>query len=113
EGGGAMTKFAIFFTFTGATVKRLIDHPSDRAAAVAATCESAGGRLVAYYLMFGAWDGFIIIEVPDSRSAAAVSLAVSSTGALDRLETHELVEPDDLAGILAQAGSLTYSPPGA
>ena len=69
-----MAKFALFFRFTGQSIKGLIDHPSDRAAVVAELCESAGGRMESYYLMFGEWDGFVVAEVPDSKAAAALSL---------------------------------------
>ena len=108
-----MAKYAIFFAFKGETVKSLIDKPSDRAAVVSKLCEAAGGRMESYYLMFGQWDGFVVAEVPDSKAAAAVSLAVSSSGAFAHLETHELIEVGDLGGIVETAGSLTYTPPGA
>lgn len=108
-----MAKFAVFFRFTGGAVKGLIEHPSDRAAVVSRLCEAAGGRMDAYYLMFGDWDGFVIADVPDSKAAAAVSLAVTSSGAFQHVETHELMEASELAGVLSTAGSLTYTPPGA
>lgn len=108
-----MAKYAVFFRFTGATVKAMMDRPRDRAAVVATLAESAGGRMEAYYLMFGGWDGFVIVEMPDSAAAAAMSLAVSSTGAFAQVETHELVEAGDLQDILARSASLSYTPPGA
>lgn len=107
-----MAKFAVFFTFKGETIKALIDRPSDRAAVVSAMCEAAGGRMDAYYLMFGQWDGFVIADVPDSRAAAAISLAVSASGAFAHLETHELLEAGELGDVLSKAGSLSYTPPG-
>jgi uncharacterized protein with GYD domain len=108
-----MAKYAIFFKFTGATIKGMMDRPSDRAAVVSTLLEGVGGRMESYYLMFGGWDGFVVCEAPDSAAAAAVSLAVTSTGAFASLETHELIEVTGLAGILAKASSLTYSAPGA
>jgi uncharacterized protein with GYD domain len=107
-----MAKYAVFFRFTSAAVKGLMELPSDRATVVASLCSAAGTRMESYHLMFGTWDGFVVFEVPDSLSAAAVSLAVTSTGAFATLETHELIESDDLNGILAKASSLTYTPPG-
>ena len=107
-----MAKFAVFFTFKGETIKAMMDSPSDRAAVVSGLCEAAGGRMDAYYIMFGEWDGFVIADVPDSRAAAAISLAVSSTGAFARLETHELLEASELEGVLGTASGLTYTPPG-
>jgi uncharacterized protein with GYD domain len=107
-----MAKFAVFFTFKGDTIKGLMDKPSDRAAVVSSLCEAAGGRMESYYLMFGAWDGFVIADVPDSKAAAAISFAVSSTGAFAHIETHELLEASELAGLLSRAASLPYTPPG-
>ena len=108
-----MAKFVVFFTFKGETVKALMNKPSDRAAAVREMAGAAGGRMDAYYLMFGAWDGMVIIDVPDSRAAAVVSLATASSGAFARLETHELIEPSELPDLLSQAGQLNYSAPSA
>jgi uncharacterized protein with GYD domain len=107
-----MAKFAVFFTLRGETIKNMMSRPSDRAAVVNSMCEQVGGRLESYYMMFGAHDGFVIADVPDSASAAAISLAVSSTGAFAHIETAELIEVSAINGILETAGSLTYTPPG-
>jgi uncharacterized protein with GYD domain len=107
-------KFAIFFTLTPETVKAAMDRPSDRAAVASGLLESVGGRLDAYYWMFGQYDGFVIFDVADSTSAGAVSLAVSSTGAFARLETHELIPADQVQPLLDRAKSARerYTPPG-
>jgi uncharacterized protein with GYD domain len=112
EGARAMLKYAIFFKLKGETVRAMMERPSDRAEVVAKMCESAGGRMESYYFMFGAWDGFVIAEIPDSKSAAAMSLAVSSSGAFAQIETHELVEAGDIQDILGRSASLAYTPPG-
>ncbi len=62
-------------------------------------------------LMFGQYDGFVIVDLPDSRAAAASSLAVSSTGAFEHLETHELIEAEDVTPILEQAKGITSQLP--
>jgi hypothetical protein len=49
---------------------------------------------------------------PDSHTAAAVSLAATSSGAFAHFETHELIEASDLAGIAERARGITYQPPG-
>ncbi|HZZ97468.1 MAG TPA: GYD domain-containing protein [Jatrophihabitantaceae bacterium] len=107
-----MAKFAIFFKFKAETIKAMMANPSDRGAVVNKLCESAGGRMLAYYLMFGQWDGFVVFEVPDSAGAGAVSLAVTSTGAFGAIETHELIDTARFAAMLGSAGGLTYTPPG-
>ena len=110
-----MAKYALFFSLKGDAVAGLMDRPSDRAAVVGAALDTVGGRLDAYYWMFGPFDGFVIIDVPDSASAAAVSLAVGSTNALDRVETYELFGSDEVASLLERAKAVraNYQPPGA
>lgn len=109
-----MPHYAVFFTFRPEAVKALIDKPSDRAAMVSALCADAGASMESYYLMMGsAYDGFTVVDAPDSATVAAISLAVTGTGAFAHLETHELLESGDLGGILAQASGLAYQPPGA
>jgi uncharacterized protein with GYD domain len=108
-----MPSYAVFFTLRPEAVKGLIEKPSDRAAAVRALCGSAGGSMESYQLMIGSeFDGFTVVSAPDSATLAAVSLAVTATGAFSHLETHELIAADQIGGILEQASGLTYSAPG-
>ena len=110
-----MATYAIFFTLKAETVSGMMRNPSDRAAVVSKLLESVGGTLEAYYWMLGQWDGFVVVTAPDSASAAAVSLAVSSTGAFGHLETHELFDASEINGLLERAKSFSgqYTPPGA
>jgi uncharacterized protein with GYD domain len=62
------------------------DHPA----------HSVSGSLESAYWMFGAHDEFAVVDVPDSVRAAALSVAVGSTGAFKHLETHELLTQDQL-----------------
>jgi uncharacterized protein with GYD domain len=107
-----MSKYAVFFTLKSEAIARAMEQPSDRVTVVSKAVESAGGKLEAYYLMFGQYDGFVIVELPDSRAAAATSLAVSSTGVFEHLETHELIEAEDLNPLLEQAKDITAQLPG-
>jgi uncharacterized protein with GYD domain len=103
----------VLFRLTGETVKRFLAKPSDRAAAVRQLAESAGGTLESYYWMFGQHDGAAVIELPDSHTAAALSLAVTSSGAFTQFETHELIDAGDLTAIAERAKEISYQPPGA
>jgi uncharacterized protein with GYD domain len=108
-----MAKFAIFFTFKGDTIRGMMEHPSDRAAVVGGMLDSVGGKLQAYYLMFGDHDGMVIADVPDAASAATISLAVSASGAFAHIETTQLFDPGEMNDMLARAKDISYSPPGA
>jgi uncharacterized protein with GYD domain len=108
-----MAKYLVLFSFTAETARQFIAKPSDRAAVVRRLAEAAGGGMESYYWMFGQYDGLVIFEMPNSQSAAALSLAVISSGAFDRFETHELIESGDLGQIAGLARGITYQPPGA
>ena len=109
-----MPKYAIFFRLTSPTIAAAMETPTDRSAVVSRLCEEAGGHLESYYWMFGDYDGFAIAELPDSRAAAAVALAVNSTGAFSHFATHELIPADEVNDRLEAANRLrkVYTPPG-
>ena len=107
-----MAKFAALFSFKPEVTARMIEKPSDRAAAARDLAKSIGGDLLAYYWMLGKYDGIAIFELPDSKSMMAVSAAVTSTGTFSRFETHEVVAAEDIAGILEKAKQVRYRPPG-
>lgn len=110
-----MPQYAVFFQIKDDAVARMIDHPSDRVAAVAAALEQVDGQVKAYYWMLGEYDGFVITEVPDSLSAAGVSVAVTSTGAFARVVTQELIDAGDIDAVLTKAKTVkgAYTSPGA
>jgi uncharacterized protein with GYD domain len=107
-----MPKYVVFFSYSTEAVEKLTEQPESRLQAVKGLVESAGGRLESYYLMFGQFDGLLIFEVPSAEMASAISLAVSRTGAVTRIETHELINPDHLPAIASRAKALDYKPPG-
>ena len=108
-----MAKYLALFGFTGETIKRFVMNPSDRSAVIRELVESVGGSLECYYWMFGQYDGMAIVEMPDSHTYAAATLAIISSGSFTHLETHELMEADDLAAIAERAREIAYQPPGA
>ncbi|HXZ78136.1 MAG TPA: GYD domain-containing protein [Streptosporangiaceae bacterium] len=109
-----MAKYASFFSYSSETWARMINSPGDRSAALRQVLDVVGGSLESIHWMFGPYDGIAILQVPDSISAAAVSVAVGSTGTFKHLETHELFTQDQLSQTLAQAKNVTrtYQPPG-
>lgn len=109
-----MAKYAIFFSYSSDTWARMIKSPGDRTAAIRQLTDSVGGTLDAAYWMFGAHDGIVVVDVPDSIRAAALSVAVGSTGSFKHLETHELFTQEQLGQMLSHAKDATqlYQPPG-
>lgn len=108
-----MPRFITFFSYTGESAKAMIDHPSDRSAAAKTLVESLGGTLEAFYWMHGHHDGFLISNLPDAVTAAALAGAVGATGAIGGLETHQIFDHDEQAAIVQRAAIArkAYKPP--
>jgi uncharacterized protein with GYD domain len=109
-----MAKHAIFFSYSSDAWARMIKSPGDRAAAVRQLADSLGGSLESIYWMSGAHDGIVIVDFPDSIGAAALSVAVGSTGPFKHVETHELFTQEQLSEMLSRAkdGTQAYRAPG-
>jgi uncharacterized protein with GYD domain len=110
-----MAAYALFFSYTPQTWERMMSNPSDRAAAAREVIESSGGTLEVLYFMLGDRDGFAVIHVPGTEDIAALSIAISSSGAFSHVETRALIAPQELGGVLQKAAAArgAYSPPGA
>ena len=107
-----MAKYMALFNFTSEAIRRFVANPSDRAAVVRGMVESVGGHLECYYWVFGQYDGMAVFEMPDAHTTAATSMAIVSSGAFTRFETHELIETSDLTAIADRAREIVYQPPG-
>jgi len=107
-----MAKYMALFNLSSDAIRRFVAHPSDRAAIVRGLVEDHHGSLECYYWMFGQYDGMAVFEMPDARTKAAMSLAITSSGAFTHFETHELIEANDLIAIAERARDIAYQPPG-
>ena len=88
---------------------RLKDGGSKRRAAAERAIKDLGGKLEAFYFAFGDTDAFVIADIPDNMSAAAVALAVSASGAV-HAKTTVLMTPEEMDQ--ATKKSVSYRPPG-
>ena len=73
-----MAKYVTFFTYTSDTWARMIQSPGDRTAAIRQLTDSLGGSVECIYWMFGTHDGIVIADMPDSISAAVLSVTVGA-----------------------------------
>ena len=77
-----MPKYLVQANYVDKGLKGLLkEGGSSRRAAVEKLFESVGGKVEAFYYAFGGTDVFIIADIPDNVSAAALSLTVNATGA--------------------------------
>jgi uncharacterized protein with GYD domain len=82
---------------------------SARRAAIAKMAEGVGGKLETFYYAFGDVDAYVIVDVPDSVTAAAAALAINQTGAVT-VKTVVLIPPEDMDK--AGKKAVEYRPPG-
>lgn len=78
--------------------------------AVAKVAESVGGSLESFHFAFGDSDAYVIVDLPDNESAAAVALTVNASGGATT-KTVVLLTPDEVDA--AAKRSVDYRPPGA
>ena len=106
-----MSKYLFQANYLGGDgVKGLLkDGGSGRRAAVDQLFGSVGGRVEAFYYAFGETDVFIIADLPDNASAAALALKVSA-GGLVTIRTTVLLTAEEVDQ--AAKKGVSYRPPG-
>jgi uncharacterized protein with GYD domain len=103
-------KYLVEARYTVEGAKGLVrEGGSGRRAAVAKTIESVGGKVEALYFAFGDVDVYIVVDVPDNVSAAAVSLAANQSGAIVS-KTIVLLTPEEMDKSVKKA--VSFRPPG-
>jgi uncharacterized protein with GYD domain len=108
-----MPKYLVHASYTSEGVQGLLsDGGSARAAAAAAAAESLGGSMESIYFAFGGDDVVAIFDAPSNADAAALSLAVSASGAVNARVTVLLTPAEIDAAAATVRDSVTYNPPG-
>ena len=69
-----------------------------------------GGTLESFYYAFGGSDLYLTFDLPDTATAAAVSLNIGAGGALD-ISTIQLITAEEIDEACGK--SVSYRPPGA
>ena len=105
-----MPKYLIQASYTAEGTKGIVrDGGSKRRAVVEEMIKKSGGTLESFYFAFGDADVYIICDIPDVTSAAAISLAVNASGAVD-LKTVPLLSVEEIDQ--AAKKQVGYSAPG-
>src|SRR5215467_4270671 len=81
-----------------------------RVDAVSTMLDAMGGSLESFHFAFGDTDVFAIVDVPDDESAAAVAIAINSSGAVNT-STTKLLTVDQIDEALRR--TVNYQAPGA
>jgi len=91
-----MPKYLVQVNYVGEGVKGLLkEGGSSRRAVVEKLIQSLGGTMEAFYYAFGATDLFVIADLPDHASMAAIALTVAATGTVT-VKTTVLLTPEEI-----------------
>jgi uncharacterized protein with GYD domain len=105
-----VAKFLVTASYTEEGVKGVQSAGgTSRRDAVAKMAEGLGGSLESFYFAFGKTDAYVVLDLPDNRSAAAASIAVNAAGGATS-EVIVLLTPEDIDA--AAKTSVDYRPPG-
>lgn len=104
-----MPKYLAVASYTSEGIKGLTKAGGvSRRTVVDKLLKSLGGHLEAFYFAFGENDAYLILDVPDNLTAAAISLAVAGAGAT-RMKTIELLTPEEIDQAMKK--HVHYEPP--
>jgi uncharacterized protein with GYD domain len=105
-----MAKYLVVASYTADGIKGVISKGGTaRRDAVAKMVGDLGGKVESFYFGFGEADAYVLIDLPDNVSAAAVGLAVSASG-MATTKTTVLLTPEEIDR--AVKTQVTYKAPG-
>jgi uncharacterized protein with GYD domain len=89
-------KYLLQVNYVGEGIKGLLkDGGTVRRDAAKKAVKSLGGKMEAFYFAFGETDAYVIADVPDNITMAAIALAVGASG-LVTATTTVLVTPEEM-----------------
>ncbi len=105
-----MAKFLIKATYTLEGLRGVAkDGGSSRADVVRKMVEGLGGHMETFYFAFGEDDVFVICDLPDTKTAAAVAFTVGAAGGANT-KTVTLLTPEEVDAATRQV--VDYTAPG-
>ncbi|MCU1465021.1 MAG: hypothetical protein JWM72_949 [Actinomycetia bacterium] len=105
-----MAHYLVIATYSPEGVKGVLKNGGTaRADAVKSAIEGLGGKMHSFHFAFGGDDVYVVAELADNITAAALGLAVSSSG-LTTARTVVLLTPAEIDE--AARRQVAYTPPG-
>lgn len=107
---GTMAKYLVVASYTTDGIRGVkASGGSARRQAVEKMVAALGGKVESFYFGFGSDDAFVLLDLPDNTSAAALGLAVGASGAAST-RTVVLLTPEEIDK--AAGTGVDYRPPG-
>jgi uncharacterized protein with GYD domain len=108
-----MSHYLIQISYTADSWAAQLADPRDRRDVVRPLLERLGGHIEAAYYTFGPYDVVLLADLPDNTHAAALSLTLRSSGAVETLQTTPLLPIEEGVAAMHQAAEMrsVYQPP--
>ena len=105
-----MPKYLVQASYSADGIKGVLEKGgSSRPEAIRPMVEALGGTVESFYFAFGDADAYVVLDMPDNVSVAAVAMTVNASGAV-RAKTTVLLTPEEVDQ--ASEKSVDYAPPG-
>jgi uncharacterized protein with GYD domain len=105
-----MANFLLEVAYTPEAWATLVKNPQDRSQVVQSAVEKLGGKVERSWLSFGDYDAVVVVQMPDSVSAAAFSMAVSAGGSCKTVKTTPLLTSQEGMEAMKKAATCGYRP---
>jgi len=99
-------------TTTPQAAAGVLQNPEDRTEVIRPIFEAVGGNLEQFYVSEAENTVFLIADVPDQASLAAIMWAVSAGGGISSFRATPIVTASEAVDLFKKAASVAYRPPG-
>jgi uncharacterized protein with GYD domain len=106
-----MTRYLIEHIPVPQAAAAVIKNPQDRTEAIRTIFESVGGRLDHYYIAYAENTIYLLGEVPDQESLAAIMTAIWASGVSMSLKAKALMTATEAVDVYKKAKTVGYRPP--
>lgn len=105
-----MPKYLVQASYSAEGIKGVLEKGgSSRPEAIRPMVEALGGTVESFYFAFGDADAYVVLDMPDNVSVAAVAMTVNASGVVSA-KTTILLTPEEVDQ--ASQKSVDYTPPG-
>lgn len=94
--------------YSSSAVKAMLDNPQDREAAVRPMFEAVGGHVVSFFFGLGQNDWYVVSELPDTITAAAITMAAAASPTLQDVKTVPLLTPAEALAAMKKAKTIEF-----
>jgi len=106
-----MTRYLIEETISSQAAAAVMKNLEDRTEVIRPIFESVGGKLEHYYVAYNENTVYLLAEIPDQESLAAILWAFQAGGGPISLKATPLMTAMEAVDVLKKAGGLGYRPP--